>query len=179
MVVYVVSFFLIALAGIIWQVHLFIWPGLSIGIGFGIIIPWRDQRHLTNLQLKRIEEVEGACFIEKTVSFTAEKIKIHNTAAKSGQGTTFLEYGVIERIAITSNMYTLFSKANLFVVINRTSLAAEKKEQEFIDFIRENCVNLKWTWQEKYPPLKLVCAACIPILVFLLTALVARSGWLF
>jgi len=179
MATYVASSFLLALAGVIWQTQLFIWLGLGIGIGLGIIIPWRDLRRLNKLQLKRIEEVEGIRSAEITVSFTAEKIKAHTPVTKSGQGTTFIDYSVIERIAITPTMFTLFSKENHFIAVNRTSLAAEKKEQEFIAFIRENCANLKWTWLEKYPPRKLVRAICISVLVFFLTALVARSGVLF
>jgi len=168
MVAYIVFFLLLGLACIILRIPLFAVLCFCIAACGGIIVPWRTQRRLIQLELRRMREVDSSDTMKTIVSFADSKIKILN---ERSQASNFLDYDIFERFVATENMYTLFTKENQFVTVNRKSLIAEGKEKAFVAFVRENCVNVKWTWKQKYPPRKILFVICLEIILLTLFVL--------
>jgi len=91
--------------------------------------------------LKRDLENTRGSGLQLTTSFTADEIKIYR--ADTG-GTNRISYSSIISFVETAHTYTLFTKADQFIVVNKTSLAQAKKKKDFVMFIQEQCKNAKW-----------------------------------
>ena len=93
-----------------------------------------------NVLMRRNSEISWGVELSQSVSFLADKIKIYG--ANSG-GTIYLAYEVIERYAETKSTYTLFTKSNLIVAVNKLALIQEQRDGDFIQFLRYKCKNIK------------------------------------
>lgn len=96
---------------------------------------------IVKINLQRTQEATGFTDVEVITSFTDEKIKIYNVTTGN---TTHLSYDAINRLAETKNMYILFSKANQFALVNKTTLMQEQKTEAFTWFLRDKCKHIKW-----------------------------------
>jgi len=101
----------------------------------------RQFNHVTKTNFRREQEQTGTAENERIVSFTDEKIKVHsvNTGA-----TVFMDYNVVARCAETENIFVLFTKENLVIIVNKNSLVCEGKYEDFLRFIKGKCKNVKW-----------------------------------
>jgi hypothetical protein len=50
-----------------------------------------------------------------------------------------MDYAVICRFVETENMYTLFTKAEQFIVVNKESLMKAQSNEDFIKLIMSKC----------------------------------------
>jgi len=98
--------------------------------------PKELMKHLMDRNIETIGSIE----LPQLVSFFDDKIKIYG--AKTGS-TIYLAYDVIERYAETKSTYSLFTKTNLIVVVNKLALIQEQRDGEFIKFLRYKCRNIK------------------------------------
>jgi uncharacterized membrane protein (Fun14 family) len=111
---------------------------LLFGISVGIMVPimyFYRVKQVIKINMNRFQEA-GYTAMEVTTSFTEDKIIIHNATTGASVG---LDYSVICRFAETKNMYTLFTEAEQFVVVNKASLTQSQTSDEFILFIRKKC----------------------------------------
>jgi len=135
-IIYTTFFCLVGFLGIIFGNSLIAVMGFFIGIGLGVINPWLTLKRLNRLELKRIQEIEGISEIKQTVSFDDDKIKIVTPSTGS---QVFMEYRLIDRLVETENLYALFTKENLLILVNKLHLIQEQSHEEFLVFIKEKC----------------------------------------
>lgn len=83
----------------------------------------------------------GFADFENIVSFTDDKVKVYNVHTN---GTSYLLYNVIARFEESKHFYILITKANLFILVNKLTLTQEQKEKDFLSFIKEKCINVRW-----------------------------------
>jgi len=91
---------------------------------------------IIKINLQRAQETTGQTDLEIITSFTDEKIKLHNITTGN---TTYLGYDAIKRIVETKDMYILFSKANQFVLVDKTTLIQQQNTEDFKQFLRDKC----------------------------------------
>jgi len=111
---------------------------ILIGIPIGIMMPimyFYRIKKVIQINMDRFREA-GYTKIEVVTSFADDKIELHN--ATTGASSS-IKYSAICRFAETENTYTLFTKAEQFVVVNKASLIQEQTNDEFIGFIRKKC----------------------------------------
>ena len=102
--------------------------------------PWHLNR-VIKLDLDRAEEMTGIRERESEVSFLDDAIKIHDAKLNN---TSEINYNHFSRFAKTDNLYVLFTKTNVFLPINRTSIIAKQDDVQFGKFIKNKCTNIKW-----------------------------------
>ena len=117
-------------------------PGLiCVAAGTCIVIAvLRQIKAIEKIALQRIKEVSGKNEIECTTEFTKDKINTYNI---TNGAASEINYHDIARVVETENMYTLFTKANQFVVANKNNLIEQDENENFKQFIREKCKNVK------------------------------------
>ena len=98
-------------------------------------------RNFVKINLARVQENEGTTELKVITSFTDDKIQIHHVNTGN---TSNLSYDVINRFVETKNMYTLFTKAHQFVVVNKASIIQDHENEDFIRFIKDKCKNIQW-----------------------------------
>jgi len=119
--------------------------GLAMAVIFSVAMLFAHKRGIKTT-LQRQKECEGTPELKLAISFLDENIKIHNLRAG---GAIYVNYDSMARFVETKNFYALFSKANQFVVVNKTNLIQEQKSKDFIRFLKDKCKNVKWRTEEK------------------------------
>jgi len=76
-----------------------------------------------------------------TVLFLEEIIKTQNVNTGN---TTEIEYKHFKRFVKTKNLYVLFTKANMFLVVKKSSINKVQDKIKFSQFIKSKCINVKW-----------------------------------
>jgi DNA-binding LytR/AlgR family response regulator len=89
---------------------------------------------------EQLQENYGATEQEIITSFEDDRIK--ENFPQSG-ATVFTNYSAISRLEETPNMFVLRTKTKQVIVVNKTDLIQEQKNEEFIQFIRNKCENVK------------------------------------
>jgi hypothetical protein len=114
--------------------------GLTMVIIFSLSTLFFHKRDIKT-KLQRQQECEGTSELKLAISFLDENIKIHNLRAG---GTIYMKYDSIVKLAETKNLYVLFTKAKQFIAVNKTILFQEQKNNDFIRFVKDKCINVKW-----------------------------------
>ncbi|MCL2388093.1 MAG: YcxB family protein [Defluviitaleaceae bacterium] len=108
--------------------------GLSVSIVTAICY-FIQPNTIVKTNVNRFKE-SGHTEVRITSSFTEDKIKIQNsTSGATGE----VGYDVVYRFAETENFYTLFTKTEQFIMVNKISLIEAGKNEEFVKFIRGKC----------------------------------------
>lgn len=113
-------------------------PSLALSVLF-LWMYYQQEKALLKLTFERNLEVTGREDIEQIVAFLSQKIEIFSTITEN---KTFIDYNAIARCVQTKSTFSFFTKTNLFIVVDRTKLVDENKEEEFILFMREKCKNI-------------------------------------
>jgi len=100
----------------------------------------RQPKILVKRFFDRNLEAIGTAEISQSVSFFDDMITV--TTANTG-GTLKFSYESIARYANTMSTYSFFTKSNILIVIDKLTLTEEGKEEGFIQFINEKCINIK------------------------------------
>ena len=133
-----VACFSIAIADMINQNVTFAIIGFLIGIAIPVVYIVRF-----NLSIKKslMRTQEGAKEFEYIVSFMDDKLKLDDV---NTEGTTYCSYDDINRLIPTKNMYMLFTINEQVIIVNKTSLLQEQKNEAFMCFIKDKCKNISW-----------------------------------
>ena len=141
-IIYSTVLLIIAIIGLIFQHYYFTAIGLGFGIG-GPLFYIKQFNYMTRKNWKRmVESSGGVSELEVITTFMADGVKTYN---KQSGGSSFINYNSIFRFAETDNIYALFTKENQFIVIDKISIEHEQKTKELINFLREKCINIKWS----------------------------------
>lgn len=89
--------------------------------------------------MQRMEETTGRRETKYNVYFDEEGAIVNNLDTKSN---IKMKYDMFVRLGETSNVYALFTKSNLFIVIFKDCLD-EMQMHDFKEFIKEKCKNIK------------------------------------
>jgi len=90
---------------------------------------------------ERIKETTGAEELNMIVTFLDDKIKTYYP--ESAQ-TLHIDYHLISRFEETESTYLLITNARQFVMVNKETLIQDGKDEEFLQFIKNKCSNVKW-----------------------------------
>ena len=117
-------------------------PLLVIPFGGLLALIAQRVRYLDDIHraIKEYQGLTGGKEGELTTFFMDDEININQT---NGGDTVKISYDRITRFVESENLYVLFAKANRIVFVNKESLLQEQKSDEFIQFIKHKCKNLK------------------------------------
>ena len=87
--------------------------------------------------LKRAKQAAGKSEIECVVNFSNDKITSHSPNIR-------LNYADIKKLLETESQYVLITKSKKFIAVNKASLIAAGKNEDFICFIKDKCKNVRW-----------------------------------
>lgn len=93
------------------------------------------------INIKRMQETVHAKECGYTTSFSDAGFKMKNHVTNA-EGT--IAYDDIKRFVETKTFYVLFTGANQFGVVNRSDIDGANKKEELINFLKQNCKNIRW-----------------------------------
>jgi len=94
-----------------------------------------------NNKKRQIESNGGKTEFDIIVSFSEDGITITNI---DSNGTITVGYDIIKRFAETEHYFALFTKAHQHILVNRSQLVQEDKDESFLCFIKEKCKLVRW-----------------------------------
>jgi len=113
---------------------------LVVGVAFSLKCVQVPKSFVRSM-MERDRETSGGAEACRVVSFHDDKIHVHN---ENTGGKVYLNYDSIVRFVDTKSTYTLITKTNQFVPVNKITLTQKNKNEVFIHFLKDKCKNARW-----------------------------------
>lgn len=95
---------------------------------------------LVKKNLKNIRELYGAEKVDGTVEFLDDKMIISNSATN---GTLPINYQIISRVVETSNYFTMFTKQNSMIIMDKSSMSTDETS-DFLNTVKTKMIKAKY-----------------------------------
>lgn len=95
---------------------------------------------LVKKNLKNIRELYGTEKVDGTVEFLDDKMIISNSATN---GTLPINYQIISRVVETSNYFTMFTKQNSMIIMDKSSMSTDETS-DFLNTVKTKMIKAKY-----------------------------------
>jgi len=95
---------------------------------------------LVKKNLKNIRELYGTEKVDGTVEFLDDKMIISNSATN---GTLPINYRIISRVVETSNYFTMFTKQNSMIIMDKSSMSTDETS-DFLNIVKTKMIKAKY-----------------------------------
>lgn len=95
---------------------------------------------LVKKNLKNIRELYGTEKVDGTVEFLDDKMIVANSATN---GTLPINYQIISRVVETSNYFTMFTKQNSMIIMDKSSMSTDETA-DFLNIVKTKMMNSKY-----------------------------------
>jgi len=89
---------------------------------------------------KNIRELYGTEKVDGTVEFLDDKMIISNSATN---GTLPINYRIISRVVETSNYFTMFTKQNSMIIMDKSSMSTDETS-DFLNIVKTKMIKAKY-----------------------------------
>ena len=138
-IVSAIVFFILAL--ILFAVKVYFQAAIILVIAFVLFFEMMFfENLLVKKNLKNIRELYGTEKVDGTVEFLDEKMIISNSATN---GTLPINYQIISRVVETSNYFTMFTKQNSMIIIDKSSMSTDETA-DFLNIVKTKMMKAKY-----------------------------------